>query len=94
MVGIPLIAAWVWEIIRVRSYDRHAPPSVGLDWTEPEFWPILALFVLNWVTGSLWQYIVLYFLGALTNSPTKSANYAVRLTNHSFLSSRIYLTPD
>ncbi|OJI99489.1 hypothetical protein ASPVEDRAFT_26301 [Aspergillus versicolor CBS 583.65] len=76
MVGIPLIAAWVWEIIRVRNYDRHAPPGVGLDWTEPEFWPILVLFVLNWVTGSLWQYIVLYFLGALTNSPTKSANYA------------------
>lgn len=81
MVGIPLIAAWAWEIIRVRSYDRHAPPATGLDWTEPEFWPILVLFVLNWVTGSLWQYIVLYFLGALTNSPTKSANYAVRSTN-------------
>ncbi|KAF9886549.1 hypothetical protein FE257_011321 [Aspergillus nanangensis] len=76
MVGIPLIAAWVWEIIRVRKYDRHNPPMQGLDWAEPEFWPILALFVLNWVTGSLWQYIVLYFLGALTNSPKISANYA------------------
>ena len=93
MVGIPLIAAWVWEIIRVRDYNRHAPPVVGLDWTEPEFWPILVLFVLNWVTGSLWQYIVLYFLGALTNSPTKSANYAVHLTNHSMLILK-YLTTD
>jgi len=82
MVGSPLIAAWIWEIVRVRDYNRHAPPTVGLDWTEPEFWPILVLFVLNWVTGSLWQYMVLYFLGALTNSPTKSANYAVRPTSH------------
>lgn len=80
MVGIPLIGAWIWEIIRVRNYDRHNPPSQGLDWTEPDFWPILVLFVLNWVTGSLWQYIVLYFLGALTNSPKKSANYAVSLS--------------
>lgn len=81
MVGIPLIGAWIWEIIRVRNYDRHNPPAQGLDWTEPDFWPILVLFVLNWVTGSLWQYIVLYFLGALTNSPKKSANYAVSFYN-------------
>ncbi|KAK5790676.1 hypothetical protein VI817_007963 [Penicillium citrinum] len=76
IVGIPLIGAWIWEIIRTRNYDRHNPPPQGLDWSEPDFWPILVLFVLNWVTGSLWQYIILYFLGALTNSPKKSANYA------------------
>ncbi|KAJ5376292.1 hypothetical protein N7509_013178 [Penicillium cosmopolitanum] len=44
MVGIPLIGAWIWEIIRVRNYDRHNPPAQGLDWTEPDFWPILGVF--------------------------------------------------
>ncbi|KAJ5979915.1 hypothetical protein N7481_007213 [Penicillium waksmanii] len=44
MVGIPLIGAWIWEIIRVRNYDRHNPPAQGLDWTEPNFWPILGVF--------------------------------------------------
>lgn len=76
VVGIPLIAAWIWEIIRVRDYDRSNPPSVGLDWTDPAFGPIFILFMLNWVASSLWQYIILYFLGTLTNSPRKSANYA------------------
>lgn len=71
------MAAWIWEIIRVRNYDRSTPPKVGLDWAEPEFGPIFVLFMLNWVSSSLWQYIILYFLGTLTNSPRKSANYAV-----------------
>ncbi|KAL2006965.1 hypothetical protein VTN00DRAFT_8403 [Thermoascus crustaceus] len=54
VVGIPLMAAWIWEIIGVRNYDRFNPPA----------------------QGSLWQYIILYFLGTLTNFPRKSANYA------------------
>ncbi|KAL3486471.1 hypothetical protein BJX62DRAFT_246798 [Aspergillus germanicus] len=76
VVGVPLLAAWIWEIIRVRNYDRSNPPAQGLDWTEPEFVPIFVLFMVNWVASSLWQYIILYFLGTLTNSPRKSANYA------------------
>lgn len=71
------MAAWIWEIIRVRNYDRSNPPPVGLDWTDPSFGPIFVLFMLNSVASSLWQYIILYFLGTLTNSPRKSANYAV-----------------
>lgn len=71
------MAAWIWEIIRVRNYDRHNPPVPGLDWADPEFGPIFVLFILNWVSSSLWQYIILYFLGTLTNSPRKAANYAV-----------------
>ncbi|KAL1873275.1 hypothetical protein Plec18167_006324 [Paecilomyces lecythidis] len=76
IVGVPLMAAWIWEIIRVRNYDRSTPPENGLDWSEPEFGAIFVLFMLNWVSSSLWQYIILYFLGTLTNSPRKSANYA------------------
>lgn len=81
VVGIPLIAAWVWEVIRVRTYDRHNPPKVGLDWSEPDFGPIFVLFMLNWVSSSLWHYIVLYFLGTLTNSPRKASVYAVSEQN-------------
>lgn len=77
IVGIPLMAAWIWEIIRVRNYDRYNPPTQTLDWTDPRFAPIFILFMLNWVSSSLWQYLILYFLGTLTNSPRKSANYAV-----------------
>lgn len=91
MVGIPLIAAWIWEIIRVRNYNRQSPPESGLDWTDSGFWPILVLFVLNWVTGSLWQYIVLYFLGALTNSPKKSANYAVNAPLNNSIEDRLQI---
>lgn len=77
VVGVPLMAAWIWEIIRVRNYDRSNPPTKGLDWTESEFAPIFVLFMMNWIASSLWQYVILYFLGTLTNSPRKSANYAV-----------------
>ncbi|EME79269.1 uncharacterized protein MYCFIDRAFT_216387 [Pseudocercospora fijiensis CIRAD86] len=44
--------------------------------TDDGFVAIFFLFILNWITGALWQYIILYFLGALTNSPRKCANYA------------------
>jgi len=76
VVGIPLTGAWIWEIIRVRNYDRNAPTVTGIDWSDKAFIPIFFLFNLNWVASSLWQYIILYFLGTLTNSPRKAANYA------------------
>ncbi|KAF2165248.1 hypothetical protein M409DRAFT_67493 [Zasmidium cellare ATCC 36951] len=75
-VGVPLMAAGIWEIVRVRNYDRANPPSRPLDWSDDGFVAIFFLFMLNWVASSLWQYIILYFLGTLTNSPRKSANYA------------------
>ncbi|KIW38893.1 uncharacterized protein PV06_08718 [Exophiala oligosperma] len=76
VVGIPLMGAWMWEIIRVRDYNRKSPPTNPLDWNEPRFGPIFVLFVLTWVSSVLFQYITLYFLSALTNSPRKSAVYA------------------
>lgn len=76
VVGIPLLAAWIWEIIRVRDYDRKTPSAVPLDWTDPDFGPIFVLFMLNWVSSSLWQYVIMYFLGCFTNNPRVAANYA------------------
>ncbi|EXJ90965.1 hypothetical protein A1O1_04072 [Capronia coronata CBS 617.96] len=76
IVGVPLIAAWIWEIVRTRNYDRSNPPARAMDWTDDGFVAIFFLFMLNWVSSSLWQYLILYFLGTLTNSPRKSANYA------------------
>jgi len=76
IVGIPLMAAWIWEIVRVRNYDRADPPKEGLDWSDSGFVAIFFLFMLNWVASSLWQYLILYFLGCFTNSPRKAANYA------------------
>ncbi|KAJ5613178.1 hypothetical protein N7510_006372 [Penicillium lagena] len=75
-VGTPLMAAWIWEIIRVRGYDRHNPPKVTMDWTDDGFAPICVLFIMNWVASSLWQYLVVYWLGALSNDPLKAANYS------------------
>jgi hypothetical protein len=77
VVGIPLIGAWIWEIVRTRNYDRANPPAQGLDWSDDDFVAIFFLFMMNWVFSSLWQYVILYFLGTLTNSPRKAANYAV-----------------
>lgn len=76
-VTVPLMGAWIWEIIRVRNYNRHDPPTKPLDWTEPRFAPIFILFVLTWISSVLFQYIILYFLSAMTNSPSKAAIYAV-----------------
>ncbi|KAK7900766.1 hypothetical protein LTR67_003050 [Exophiala xenobiotica] len=76
VVGIPLIAAWIWEIVRTRNYDRSSPIEHPMDWTDDGFVAIFFLFMMNWVFSSLWQYLILYFLGTLTNSPRKSANYA------------------
>ncbi|EXJ79501.1 hypothetical protein A1O1_08765 [Capronia coronata CBS 617.96] len=75
-IGIPLMAAWIWEIVRVRNYDRSNPPIHPLDWTEGRFAPTFILFALNWVSSILMQSIILYFLSCMTNSPAKAANYA------------------
>ena len=37
VVTIPLTAAWVWEIIRVKGYTRHNAPASPTDWSNPEF---------------------------------------------------------
>lgn len=71
------MAAWIWEIIRVRNYDRMNPPTHPMDWSDPKFGAIFVLFCLNWVSCALFQYIILYFLSCLTNSPRKASNYAV-----------------
>lgn len=75
-MGIPLIAAWIWECVRVRNYDRSNPPTDPVDWSDPEFAAGFILFVLNWTSSALWQYIMLYFLGCFTNDPRKAANNA------------------
>ncbi len=77
VVGIPLLAAWIWEIVRTRNYNRHEIPAHALDWTDDGFAPIFVLFMLNWVSSILMQYVILYYLSCLTNLPTKAANYAV-----------------
>lgn len=70
------MAAWIWEIVRVRNYDRSNPPTDLVDWSDPEFAAGFILFVLNWTASALWQYIMLYFLGCFTNDPRKAANNA------------------
>ena len=77
VVSTPLMAAWIWEMIRARDFDRHTPPTTPMDWSEPRFAPTFILFVMTWVSSVLFQYIILYFLSAMTNSPRKSAVYAV-----------------
>ena len=90
-VCIPLVIAWVWEMvcvdtvrstlranvtqIRTRKYDRNNPPTNPTDWDEPEFGWIFFLFMLNWVFSQLWHNIVYYWIGALTNSPQKLTHY-------------------
>ncbi|KAH8803409.1 hypothetical protein F5884DRAFT_507263 [Xylogone sp. PMI_703] len=74
-VGVPLMASWIWEMIRTRNYDRHNPPA-PMDWTDHGFAPIFVLFMMNWISSTLWQYIIMYFLGTLTNDPIKGSHYA------------------
>jgi hypothetical protein len=76
-VSVPLVAAWIWQLVFVRDFDRHDPPTTALDWTDKRFGPVFVLFVMTWVSSVLFQYIILYFLSAMTNSPRKSATYAV-----------------
>lgn len=65
----------------MRNYNRHNPPKVGLDWSQGDFAAIFILFMLNWISNSLWQYLILYFLGTLTNSPRKASVYTVSKCN-------------
>ncbi|KAH6670604.1 hypothetical protein B0J14DRAFT_628416 [Halenospora varia] len=74
-VAIPLTAAWIWEMVRVRNYDRHNPPT-PMDWTDDGFAAIFVLFMINWISSTLWQYVIMYFLGTLTNDPIKGSHYA------------------
>lgn len=74
-VGIPLSVAWVWEIVRTRAFDRSAPPVNPVDWNDPEYGPIMVLFVLNWTASVLWQYLVPWFIGALGLPPEKLGHY-------------------
>ncbi|EXJ85257.1 hypothetical protein A1O3_05932 [Capronia epimyces CBS 606.96] len=76
VVGVPLMAAWIWEVIRVRHYDRHRPPTDPTDWDEGRFAPVFILFMLNWCASALFQYVIMYFLGCFTNNPRKAANNA------------------
>ncbi|RFU27343.1 hypothetical protein B7463_g9003, partial [Scytalidium lignicola] len=76
IVGVPMTGSWIWEIVRVRNFDRSNPPLVPMDWSDDGFVAIFFAFMLNWVSNSLWQIIIYYFLGAMTNSPPKAANYA------------------
>lgn len=62
--------------IRVRGYNRHETSSQPIDWSDPEFGWIFVLFMLTWISSSLWQYLIMYFLGAMSNSPVKLAHYS------------------
>ncbi|KAI8931951.1 hypothetical protein NX059_010851 [Plenodomus lindquistii] len=74
-VCVPLVAAWVWEMIRTRNYDRNNPPTTPTDWDDAAFGWVFVLFMLNWVFSQLWHQIVYYWIGALTNSPQKLTHY-------------------
>lgn len=74
-VGIPLSVAWVWEIIRTRDFNRSTPPVKPVDWSDPEYGPIMVLFVLNWTASVLWQYLVPWFIGALDLPSEKLSHY-------------------
>lgn len=75
-VGIPLLGSWIWQLVRDNSYDRRNPPKDPVDWTDNGFAAVFVLFMLNWVFSALWQYIIMYFLGCLTNNPRLAANNA------------------
>ncbi|CAK7209946.1 hypothetical protein SBRCBS47491_000617 [Sporothrix bragantina] len=78
LVGVPLIAAWIWQMVEVRHYNRAAPTPADelVDWTDAGFVSSFFLFTLTWVSSILFQYLILYFLSCMTNSPRTSANYA------------------
>ena len=74
-VGVPLCTAWAWEIARTQPLDRGQLPSHPIDWNEPAFAPAAVLFILNWTASVLWQYLVPWFVGSLTNSPARLSHY-------------------
>jgi hypothetical protein len=75
-MGTGVLAAWIWEIVRVTPYNRSEPPTVPYDWTNPKFAPLFVLFMLNWVSSQLMQYVVMWYLGCFTNNPRNAANNA------------------
>ncbi|EXJ80501.1 hypothetical protein A1O1_08646 [Capronia coronata CBS 617.96] len=77
-VAVPLYAAWIWQIVRVRNWNRNDPPTYDklVDWSDSDFVSAFFLFMLTWVASNLWQYIMMYFLGAITNDPVRLAHYA------------------
>jgi hypothetical protein len=74
-VAVPLSAAWLWEIVRTRDFDRAFPPANPTDWTEARYGPAMVLFVLNWTASILWQYIVPWFIGNLDIPQDKISHY-------------------
>lgn len=74
-VAIPLTAAWLWEIVRTRSFDRNVLPNHSIDWTEIQYGPAMILFVLNWSASILWQYIVPWFIGSMDVPPESISHY-------------------
>ncbi|KAF2765746.1 hypothetical protein EJ03DRAFT_318915 [Teratosphaeria nubilosa] len=74
-VVVPLVAAWIWQFIRVRDYKRHQTRTNPTDWSDGEFGWIFVLFMLTSISCNLWHYVVTYYIGALTNSPVKLAHY-------------------
>lgn len=77
VIGIPLVASWIWQIVEVRNYDRSNPPLHTTDWNDTKFVATFFLFMLTFVSSIIFQYVVIYMLGCLTNSPRKAANYSV-----------------
>lgn len=75
VVSVPILAAWVWEMVRVRDFNRAKPPTTPTDWTEPRFGGIFILFMLTWISCQLWHNIVYYWIGALTNNPRTLTHY-------------------
>jgi hypothetical protein len=75
-VGIPLLAAWIWQTVEVRNYDRSDTTKTPVDWNDPKFASTFILFILNWVFSALWQYITMYFVGCFSNNPRRAANNA------------------
>ncbi|KAF2705960.1 hypothetical protein K504DRAFT_387272 [Pleomassaria siparia CBS 279.74] len=75
VVAGPMLVAWVWEMIRVRNYNRNVLVTDPTDWDEPRFGWIFVLFMMTWVFCQLWHNIVYYWIGALTNSPQKLTHY-------------------
>ncbi|KAI4596843.1 hypothetical protein KJ359_005187 [Pestalotiopsis sp. 9143b] len=74
-VAVPLTAAWLWEIVRTRHFDRASPPTSPVDWTETRYGLTMVMFVLNWTASILWQYIVPWFIGNLDIPQDKIGHY-------------------
>lgn len=74
-IGVPLMAAWIWEIVEARDFNRQKPPPPQ-DWSDPGFVATFFRFMLQWVPSVLYHYYILVMLGTLTNDPTTLAHYS------------------